>query len=1080
MRGAMRMTWRRSAGSFVLRRMGSSRLLLGSILVAVLAASGVTAALVSFSVRTLPAAAQRQLLRAGPPSVTFDGQLTPAQASAAGHAISASVRAAFGTVPVTVNSARWSDPLSLPGAASRGLQLQAAALGGITASASLAGGAWPGPPQRGQPIPVAVPAPTARVLRLTPGRLLIVHDGYSGVTVRLRVSGTYRQRRQAAPYWAATIRLRDVSGSPQDAVLSPDPLIVSPAAFGPGHLPVILASWVALPHLAEVSPDRYAGLAAGLQAMQARLQDPGQFTGLAVTTSLPQVLADTGRSLAVARSLLLVGALQLLLLAAAAIALCARLLAGQREAESALLAARGMARRQLARRAIAEAVVLAAGPAVAGAIAGSALAGLAAGARPAGRALVPASAWWAAAMIITGCVSAMVWPVLSPADPAAADVRRGRPLSLAGTARAGADVALIALAAIALWQLRLYSAASRSATGSLGVYPVLAIAPALALAGATLIPLRVLPAVARVLDALTGHTRRLGAALASWQISRSPVRQAGPALLVVLAVATGTIALAQHDSWHQSAEDQASFGAGADTRVDLAAPLSLGQLGEVTRAPGVTAAMPVARLAYAGGAATILAVDSGLAAATVLLRPDFAALPATSLWRAIRSPGQASGLMLPGRPARLQISAQLRPAAAERGLVLAASVSVQDADGIVYSVPAGLLTAGRPQLVAPLSGAAAGGYPLRLLGISMSYNLPGRARPGQLGLTITSMSDSAAAAGPFPAPFAAGRALRRWGTGLTVPGADLGSRGLVQPVQSRPAAITGGGLSLAFAPGGGMLRAGSILVPVPARLTLSAPVSTATIRAIATSAFLAARHLTVGDITSFSAGSTSIDAVIVAAVRQFPTISSARGGALIVDQAALQDQLLAHSAPPLPVTEWWLRTASGRTPPGLPAGAVVTSRAAVAATVLASPLNQSQQLALLAVAVAAALLAALGFAASVAASMRERRTQGALLAALGVNRAGQARQLCLEQLMLSTPAAAVGLLLGAGIARLLVPAVTLTALGLPPVPAVLVQVPLGWAAILAAAVTAVPVLAAAATVARRPDPAAQLRAAAAL
>src|SRR5580692_11406016 len=275
------------------------------------------------------------------------------------------------------------------GAASRGLQLQAAALGGITASASLAGGAWPGPPQRGQPIPVAVPAPTARVLRLTPGRLLIVHDGYSGVTVRLRVSGTYRQRRQAAPYWAATIRLRDVSGSPQDAVLSPDPLIVSPAAFGPGHLPVILASWVALPHLAEVSPDRYAGLAAGLQAMQARLQDPGQFTGLAVTTSLPQVLADTGRSLAVARSLLLVGALQLLLLAAAAIALCARLLAGQREAESALLAARGMARRQLARRAIAEAVVLAAGPAVAGAIAGSALAGLAAGARPAGRALVP-------------------------------------------------------------------------------------------------------------------------------------------------------------------------------------------------------------------------------------------------------------------------------------------------------------------------------------------------------------------------------------------------------------------------------------------------------------------------------------------------------------------------------------------------------------------------------------------------------------------------------------------------------------------------------------------------------------------
>ena len=41
----------------------------------------------------------------------------------------------------------------------------------------------------------------------------------------------------------------------------------------------------------------------------------------------------------------------------------------------------------------------------------------------------------------------------------------------------------------------------------------------------------------------------------------------------------------------------------------------------------------------------------------------------------------------------------------------------------------------------------------------------------------------------------------------------------------------------------------------------------------------------------------------------------------------------------------------------------------------------------------------------VTASVRERRAQRALLAALGVSQAAQARLLCLEQLMLSVPAA---------------------------------------------------------------------------
>jgi ABC-type antimicrobial peptide transport system permease subunit len=113
---------------------------------------------------------------------------------------------------------------------------------------------------------------------------------------------------------------------------------------------------------------------------------------------------------------------------------------------------------------------------------------------------------------------------------------------------------------------------------------------------------------------------------------------------------------------------------------------------------------------------------------------------------------------------------------------------------------------------------------------------------------------------------------------------------------------------------------------------------------------------------------------------------------------------------------------------------------------------------------------------SVVASVRERLFQDALLAALGVGRAARAGQLCLEQLMLSVPAAAAGAVIGVALAHVLVPAVTLTSRAGRPFPPVRVVTPWAWTALLALGVAAVPVLAAAVAGAYRPDPAAQLRA----
>jgi predicted lysophospholipase L1 biosynthesis ABC-type transport system permease subunit len=216
----------------------------------------------------------------------------------------------------------------------------------------------------------------------------------------------------------------------------------------------------------------------------------------------------------------------------------------------------------------------------------------------------------------------------------------------------------------------------------------------------------------------------------------------------------------------------------------------------------------------------------------------------------------------------------------------------------------------------------------------------------------------------------------------------------------------------------------------------------------------------------------------VATASEFPTIT---GAGLVVDLPVLEAFLVSHGAAPVPVTDWWLATAGGQVPASLaralPPGATITSSATLAAATVADPLSAAPQQALLAMTVAAALLAVFGFCVSIAVNVRQRRAENALLAALGVSQRSAAAQLFLEKLLLSVPAAAAGLLLGTVTARLLVPAVTLSPTAQVPVPAPVTMFDLPQTIPLAAAVAVLPALAAALVVFRRPDPAAELRAA---
>jgi hypothetical protein len=1090
--------------AFVLRRMASARLLPVSLLLAILTATMVTTALASFATSALPEALHRRLASTQGTPVQVSGQIDAARASADTPVIISSVRSALGTVPFTVVSGRWSDQLALPRprGGTQAPLLQAAVLGQVRTHVTLTAGAWPGPRKPGRPIGVVLPVAAARMLRYSVGTTATLPDSLTGATERIRVSGLYRPRNPGAPYWR--LSLLGTSGRLiQGTFVTYGPMLVNPGALAPGGLGVSAASWLVTVDSAAIAPGGVGRLGQRLGAALSSLASRQSLGGLQVATGLPHILSGLASSLVAARSLLLIGSLQLLLLATAATALAARLLASQREEENALLSARGVARRQLALASLAEAALLAAAGAAAGIVAGSYLANLlmSASGLPAGSAgglpgivwrCVARGDWWPAAIIIVLVIVLMMWPALHPATPGTARLRRGRQATLATAALAGLDTAVIALGVLAFWELRRYSAVPRLSGGGLGIDPVLSVAPVLVLAGLALLPLRILPATARLLDRASTRGKRLAAALASWQVSRRPVRESGPVLLVVLAVATGTLVLAEHQSWRQSQLDQAAFATGADARATLAAPLPLGDAGAFAHARGVVSAMPVA---VVNSGFSIYALDAATAAGTVLLRPDLSPLPPAALWRRITPGHSVPGLLLPGRPARLDITAMVSPARRGRPGALSASLSVRDGWGIVYSVPAGTLPAdGRyHHLIVRLSAGQAR-YPLRLLGMSLSYQLPGlpaspsvsaaangaaaragrRAGGGRATLAIRGLAVSSRSSGAFPAPFARASALRRWrasagAAGLLSPGAT----GIRPAVTAwRPAA---GAAALTFRVGAGHLLERGRPLPVSGQLTLAAPNPRTPVPAIATGAFLhdAGAHL--GELVSLPVGNANVLARLVAEVRAFPT-AGGNGSAVVVDQAWLQEVLASEQQPPLPVTQWWLRTARHEPPVGLPAGATVASWTGSAAGLLDDPLPKVPQLSLLAIVAAAGLLAGIGFVVSVVASVRERRFQDALLAALGVGRGARGRQLCLEQLMLSVPAAAAGAVIGVALAHVLVPAVTLTSGAARPFPPVQVVTPWPWTALLALGVAAVPVLAAAVAAAYRPDPAAQLRA----
>jgi len=1117
-------------GNLSTRRVTAHWVVLAAAALTTLVAAACGAALAVFAGQALPLAVRHDLSAAPGTSLSITGPVSNDRIAATASTLRTAVRRSLGDVPFEFSSGTWTGPLDLvPGAqparpVSAGRRvtplLEAAALANVTSHAVLVAGRWPAAPAATAAIPAALPASAAALLHVSPGDVLTLTDAISGARVSFRITGLFAPRRlsgAAASYW----RLDTIPASGAGVYgryITYGPLLVSPAAFGQGArgtgspaagpLTARTGTWLSQPDMARFTDSDLSSVSAAMAALQQGLARSTVLAGLQLSTTLTSVVSGAASDLSVARSLLVISALQLIVLALAALLAVARLLASQREDETALISARGGTRWQLIRLTAIEVIPLCTVAAGAGAVVGIRLAGLlatagplrAAGVRLPGPAFLlgpggtgSASGLWldaagAAVAVIVIAVAAMLGPVLGT-GPATTEarVRRGRQATVAGVTRAGADLAIIVLAVLAGWQLRRYSAGSGP---TVGIDPVLVLAPALALAGGTVVTLRLLPAAARAGDRFAGRGRRLIASLAGWQVSRQPLRQGGAALLLVMAVATGTLALAQHASWIRSAHDQGAFDAGADARIDTPSPLAAGAAGAITRATGVRHAM-AAYVQTEALPAEIVAIDAAQARSVVRIRPDQLSVPAARLFDKI-TPRSPPGTPLPGRPDSIALSAALtvsgiaapsgggytipiskgqRSSFVRQIAPVSVTVTVADSTGSMYQLSLGTLPAdGRRHALSASLGGADASFPLRLVQIALAYQMPS-SQAVALALKVT------------------GPSLRRWQASATSPAmqsieAEAAANGSTAIPVNETWAVTGGTATFTFASGFGQAVnfSGGPPQSVFAQVALSAPAppATAPLPAIATSAFANANNVGTGSIVPATMDGLTVPLSIVAVVKTFPTVT-ARTGALIVDLGAAEQQVVSQSAPPLGVTEWWLSTTDHTIPPGLsaglPPGTAVTGAAAAAAALIGNPLSAAPQQALLALAVAAALLAITGFWVSIAANVRQRRAETALLAALGISQRSAALQVCLEKLMLSVPSAVLGLLLGTVVARLLVPAVTLTATATQPVPPPLTLFDLPQTLPLAAAVAILPALATALIMIRRPDPAAALRAA---
>ena len=1046
-----------SAWSLVLRRAASDALIVAAAFVTILLATVLLAAGPIYANAVASAGLERTLADAPArdSGLQVSARIPLENYGETSSRVERAVRTVFGDTQADVYRSAVSDSFSLPDAQGREPHALAvfAFYDRLSEHAQLVEGSWP---DDASSTGAALSVGAARSLGVDAGdsvEVKAVTDPANRVLVS--VAGVYRPKDPRDAFWWGSPL--ETQGAQRVNFTTYGPFVVSQPAFrriagAEARVRWRVAAWPAEFSVAGLPPLRRRLDALGPRLDAATDRDP------ALDTGLYDVLSRTDRLLTVTRSGVLIPLVQLGILAGAALLFLAGLLAERRSLESAIMRSRGAGSDRIAGLAFMEAAMLALPAALAAPwLAAFALRALNHFGPLAQIGLhlelrVTTTSYVLACLAAALCVAAIALPALRSTAVTSVVAARGRQEERTFFQVARLDLVLVLVAALAYWQLRRYGGpVVESVRGRLGIDPLLIAAPALGLVAGAVLALRIVPAAARIVERIADAARGAVPALGTRELARRPQRYARAVLLLTLALAIGLFASAYSATWLASQRDQADYQAAADIRVEPStrsgAIPAMRLAGSYRDTDGVREALPVYRTPLAlngsGAPTNLLAVDARRAASVVHFREDLAAQPLGSVLEPLaHTRPQLAAVPLPGRPQKLRLDVTVKVNRLQTDRLLfgtavrpSLALVLRDADGVLYRLPAtgfGIFGARR----------------------TVEYTLADseRGEPARYPLALVAIETQAEPS------FRSNRRVSVRVSDLTVVGADGVARPVLQAgvpwrvsashegEVDEPPAVEKIGKSGFFDVELATGTVADFQTTRPVTFTAT-PGQNAPVRivpAVVTESFQAATGTGAGARIPLGPGEPSL--AIARTTKAFPTLPGQQGGA-VVDLATYAAALWLADGTVIEPSEWWLDV----TGPAAPAAerlaappfssALVIDRVAHARALSTDPVALGISGALYFGFAAAAAFAVIGFAVSSATSAVERRTEFAVLRALGVSRRQLSSALALEGGLTAALALLAGSALGVLLAWLVLPFVSLSDEGARPYPSVLVHFP---------------------------------------
>ncbi len=1015
--------------------------MLGAAGLAVLLAATVLAALAALTEQAVLGAARQRLAVDKDAVVSVSGPYEPGRARAyeqSGAAVRRALGNAYGDVPqrtydalrVPENQATELSVADADGQVRSDLTLALVALEGLPEHAELVQGRLPVPRSDGI-VATALAEPVAQELGVGPGDRLSV-QATGGRWLPVEVTGTYRPRPRSAALWGS---LTGMFGRTENLAVVPMATIAgTPRLSGDS-----VRSWLSVPDARRIRLSDVDGLGARARAFEGSDPALSLFAGkvppegreLRIDSRLAPALERLETPIAVSRAGLYIPASLLAALALATLVLTARQLAAHQRTELALLAARGAGTWRLAAGAAAQWAVLAVPAGIAAPfLAGPLLKllprlGLATGELP-DSALLTAG-WTAVALaVVVHGVAVLVPVVRSVRDRRAVSRLRWRPARFAAAQRLGADVVLTAVAVLGWLQLRQY----RSPVGDgSAVDLVLVLAPMVMTAAAALLVLRLLPPAARLLDPLAQRGSGFVLPLGGWQLGRRAAGHAGPALVVTLALAVAALSSTALVILDRGDRDQAAFRVGSHLRIVPSDRIAQEQRRDAYEGlPGVRSVTPVLEMdaSVAEESVGITALHTGADVFTSSVGDKSADLGEVI---------PEHGLSLDGEPKELTLRVRLSADGPGKAEPVRFTAFFEDGDGLIGASEVELPESGPHTVRLPVPD---GSTRLVQLGLAMPHETQRRtyrlvvdevANPGDADLwrdLFLPAPDLHAAGCPAATP------RKRPGN---APGPVLCSIRPALPGVLIDAVLRGPNTELAHP-----VRSIRLGLAPPDRRPEASP-------ALADDSLISAGLASVGDVVTVRqsvGGSARLK--IVGVIDAVPGDMDRNRPRLLVDSRAFTAQLVLTGGAPGPESFWWARADGGdtqaamralRANPRLGTALDVTT---ARAELTADPLRRGAKSALTLCLVLAPPFAVVAFALHTALAARARSREFALLRAIGVRRRQLAAYLWTEQLGLAAVAAVLGTVLGAGLAVLIMPVVTVDAGGRPVFPALATEV----------------------------------------